>query len=107
MIRARRQTEDLHNPVMGDQDIEPVQEEFDEIVLCCLADTDKRLLGKGARGIEKFVLGSTKWSDDITVTHNVSHSRDGGLEGSDRSRRDEGLIEAGHGIHSRALHYRL
>jgi len=42
---------------------------YDEIVLCVLADTAKRLLGKQARMSEKFILGSTKWSDDITVTH--------------------------------------
>lgn len=47
-------------------------EEFDEIVLCVLADTAKRILGKTARGVEKFVLGNTTWSDDVTVTHNVS-----------------------------------
>jgi hypothetical protein len=72
MLRARRQESDLHNTNFGDQDIEPQEEEFDEIVLCVLADTSKRVLGKKAGMMEKFVLGNTKWSDDITVTHTVS-----------------------------------
>ena len=54
-----------------------VEEEYDEIVLCVLADTAQRLLGKGQTFMEKRVLGKTKWSDDITVTHTVSpESRD-------------------------------
>lgn len=76
-LRQRRQQEDLHNPNDADQDIPPVEEEFDEIVLCCLADTSKRVLGKGARGMEKWVLGNTTWSDDVTVTHSVSFPSDG------------------------------
>ncbi|THV01700.1 FAD/NAD(P)-binding domain-containing protein [Dendrothele bispora CBS 962.96] len=44
-------------------------EEYDEIVFCVLADTAKRILGDQARWIEKKVLGATKWSDDVTVTH--------------------------------------
>lgn len=74
MLRARRQEEDLHNANFGDQDIPPQEEEFDEIVLCVLADTSKRVLGKNGGMMEKFVLGNTKWSDDITVTHTVSFS---------------------------------
>ncbi|KAF5341553.1 hypothetical protein D9758_012573 [Tetrapyrgos nigripes] len=46
-----------------------VIEEYDEIVFCVLADTANKLLGKQARWIENRVLGSTKWSDDITITH--------------------------------------
>ena len=61
----------MHNPNFGDRDLPSYQEEFDEIVLCVLADTSKRILAKRARGIEKWVLGNTKWSDDITVTHSV------------------------------------
>lgn len=61
----------MHNPTGADQDISPQEEEFDEIVLCVLADTAKRILGKEARSSEKFVLGRTTWSDDITVTHSV------------------------------------
>ncbi|OCF34508.1 hypothetical protein I317_03655 [Kwoniella heveanensis CBS 569] len=70
MLRPRRQSDDLHNPVNVDHDLPAHEEEFDEIVLCCLADTAKRVLGKEATGTEKRVLGATKWSDDITVTHN-------------------------------------
>jgi hypothetical protein len=62
----------MYNTAHADQDIPPVEEEFDEIVLCVLADTAKRLLGDQARGAESFVLGKTKWSDDVTVTHSVS-----------------------------------
>ncbi|KAH8905832.1 FAD/NAD(P)-binding domain-containing protein [Coniochaeta sp. PMI_546] len=47
-------------------------EHYDEIVLCCLADTAKRLLGKTANWREKQVLGSAKFSDDITITHTDS-----------------------------------
>lgn len=72
LLRGRRQQEDLHNPNDADHDMPQNEEEFDEIVFCVLADTAKRLLGKGARGIEKWVLGNTKWSDDVTVTHTVS-----------------------------------
>lgn len=46
-------------------------EDYDELVLCTIAETAKRLLGSQARWIEKRVLGATKWSDDITVTHTV------------------------------------
>ncbi|WRT63367.1 uncharacterized protein IL334_000272 [Kwoniella shivajii] len=69
VLRPRRQEEDLHNTVGADQDLPTSQETFDEIVICTLADTAKRVLGKEATMREKFVLGSTKWSDDITVTH--------------------------------------
>lgn len=51
---------------------ELLEETYDEIVFCVLADTAKKLLGNQARWIEKKVLGETKWSDDVTVTHNVS-----------------------------------
>ena len=70
-FRARRDQEDHHNPDGGDQDLPENEEVYDEIVLCVLADTAKRLLGKNAGLMEKFVLGNTKWSDDVTVTHSV------------------------------------
>ena len=41
-------------------------------MFCTLADTAKRILGREGRGMEKWVLGNTTWSDDITVTHSVS-----------------------------------
>jgi hypothetical protein len=71
-LRSRRPQPDHHNPVGADQDLPVTEETYDEIVLCVLADTAKRLLGKTATFMEKSVLGSTKWSDDITVTHTVS-----------------------------------
>lgn len=67
--RARRPEKDGHNQNDRDQDIPEKEEHYDEIVFCCLADTAQRLLGKQARWIEKKVLGATKWSDDVTVTH--------------------------------------
>ena len=68
-MRARRPVEDGHNPNGADQDMPVVEEEYDEMVLCVLADTAKRILGKEARWIEKRVLGGANFSDDITVTH--------------------------------------
>jgi hypothetical protein len=62
---------DMHNSNFEDQDIPPHQEEYDEIVFCVLADTAKRVLGTGTRAVERFALGNTKWSDDVTVTHSV------------------------------------
>lgn len=70
LTRPRRPQEDNHNPKDADQDLPQTLEEYDEIVLCVLADTAQRLLGKTSRWIDRQVLGSTKWSDDITVTHN-------------------------------------
>ncbi|ORY30790.1 FAD/NAD(P)-binding domain-containing protein [Naematelia encephala] len=70
LLRSRRQSEDMHNPNMADQDLPETEEVFDEIVFCVLADTAKRVLGNQARWTEKIVLGQTKWSDDVTVTHN-------------------------------------
>lgn len=70
--RARRPQADHHNPSGADQDLPEKEEEYDELVLCVLADTAKEMLGKKARWIEKKILGVPKWSDDVTVTHNVS-----------------------------------
>jgi hypothetical protein len=47
-----------------------ITEQYDELVLAVLADDAKRLLGKKARFMERQVLGSAKFFDDITVTHN-------------------------------------
>lgn len=71
-IRERRPTKDGHIPSTQeghDLDMPLTEESYDEIVLCCLADTAQRLLGKTSRWVDRQVLGSTKWSDDITVTH--------------------------------------
>ncbi|KAF9046966.1 FAD/NAD(P)-binding domain-containing protein [Hymenopellis radicata] len=51
---------------------EPLVEEYDQIVLCVLADTALKILGEKSRWIERKVLGATRWSDDVTVTHNDS-----------------------------------
>ncbi|GJN92087.1 hypothetical protein Rhopal_005116-T1 [Rhodotorula paludigena] len=70
MVRGRRPQPDGHNPNGADQDLPEHEEEYDELVICTLADTAKNMLGKKARWIEKRVLGVPKWSDDVTVTHN-------------------------------------
>ncbi|KAH7144643.1 hypothetical protein B0J13DRAFT_555703 [Dactylonectria estremocensis] len=44
-------------------------EEFDELVLCVLADEALRILGKTATWQEKMVLGGAAFYDDMTVTH--------------------------------------
>ncbi|GAA5827196.1 hypothetical protein JCM11251_001165 [Rhodosporidiobolus azoricus] len=67
--RPRRPQPDHHNPNDADHDLPETTEEYDELVLCVLADTAKKMLGKKAGFIEGRVLGNTKWSDDITVTH--------------------------------------
>jgi hypothetical protein len=64
------------------------QEEYDELVLCLLyvirpisgtranilprADSARRILGESASFAEKRILGSCKFSNDITVTHSDS-----------------------------------
>ncbi|GAA6038635.1 hypothetical protein JCM8097_009458 [Rhodosporidiobolus ruineniae] len=67
--RGRRPQPDHHNPVGADKDLPEKLEEYDELVLCVLADTAKVLLGKKARWAEKRILGNTTWSDDVTYTH--------------------------------------
>lgn len=47
-----------------------ITETYDELVLAVLACDAKKLLGKQAGFLEKKVLGSAKFFDDITVTHN-------------------------------------
>jgi hypothetical protein len=74
LVRPRRPKADKHNPAGADTDLPETVEQYDEIVLCVLADTAKHLLGKTATWAERSVLGSTTWSDDITVTHCVSSS---------------------------------
>jgi hypothetical protein len=71
-VRPRRAQADHHNPVGADKDLPEAVEEYDEIVFCVLADTAKTLLGENAGWLEGKVLGSAKWSDDVTVTHCVS-----------------------------------
>ncbi|RYO13612.1 hypothetical protein AA0113_g10215 [Alternaria arborescens] len=70
---------DAHNPNSAnvpydndhnaDSNAQEKEEHFDELILCVLADTAKRILEPTASFREKKVLGSAKFSDDITVTH--------------------------------------
>ncbi|GAB7356296.1 hypothetical protein MBLNU459_g7098t1 [Dothideomycetes sp. NU459] len=53
----------------ADADAQEVEEEYDELVLCTLTDTSKRVLGKTATWRENRILGSAKFANDITVTH--------------------------------------
>ncbi|CAJ2504985.1 Uu.00g123790.m01.CDS01 [Anthostomella pinea] len=69
-LRPRTPAPDGHNPDGADEDVPAGEESYDEIVLCCLADTAKKVLGRTATWKEKKVLGSAKFSDDITITHN-------------------------------------
>ncbi|OTA59617.1 FAD/NAD(P)-binding domain-containing protein [Hypoxylon sp. EC38] len=69
-LKPRTPMPDRHNPTGGDPDAPVSEEAYDEIVLCCLADTAKKVLGRTATWKEKRVLGSAKFSDDITITHN-------------------------------------
>ncbi|KAI1343097.1 hypothetical protein F5Y15DRAFT_372093 [Xylariaceae sp. FL0016] len=71
-LRPRTAVADGHNPNDADLDIPSEEEHYEEIVLCCLADTAKKVLGRTATWREKQVLGSAKFSDDITITHNDS-----------------------------------
>ena len=50
----------------------PIQETFDELVLCCPADEAKKLLDQHATWREKYVLGGVKFFNDITITHSDS-----------------------------------
>ncbi|KAH9868565.1 hypothetical protein J1614_007637 [Plenodomus biglobosus] len=74
----RRKAGDAHNPnsawVPGEEntadgDAVETEEQYDEIVLCVLADTANRILAGTSTLRERKVLGSCKFSDDITVTH--------------------------------------
>lgn len=68
-IKGRTPAPDHHNPAGGDLNASESQETYDELVLCCLADTAKKVLGKSASWREKKVLGSAKFSNDVTITH--------------------------------------
>ncbi|KAI1638090.1 hypothetical protein F4809DRAFT_660166 [Biscogniauxia mediterranea] len=62
--------DDGHNPNDADPDVPAGAEEtYDELVLCCLADTAKTVLGRTATWRERTVLGAAKFSDDLTITH--------------------------------------
>ncbi|KAF2000741.1 FAD/NAD(P)-binding domain-containing protein [Amniculicola lignicola CBS 123094] len=53
----------------ADVGVQEFEERYDELVLCTLADTAKKILEPTASFRERKVLGSTKFADDITVTH--------------------------------------
>ncbi|KAI0429071.1 FAD/NAD(P)-binding domain-containing protein [Xylaria sp. FL1042] len=69
-LKPRTPVPGHHNPNDADLDAPVNEESFDEIVLCCLADKAKEVLGRTASWRERRVLGSAKFSDDITITHN-------------------------------------
>ncbi|KAI1504761.1 hypothetical protein F5X99DRAFT_432533 [Biscogniauxia marginata] len=71
-LKPRTPEPDGHNSNNTDQDVTSREELYDEIVLCCLADTAKKVLGRTASWRERKVLGSARFSDDITITHNDS-----------------------------------
>ena len=79
-IIGRTPAKDHHNPDSAwvpdsvdnsnvDADKVETTEEYDEIVLCVLTDTAKRLLKPTITTLESRVLGSAKFANDVTVTH--------------------------------------
>ena len=68
-LKPRTPASGHHNPNGADQGAPEEEELYDELFLCCLADTSKRVLGRTATWRERRVLGSAKFSDDITITH--------------------------------------
>lgn len=56
-----------------DADAQEFEEHYDELILCVLADTAKRILASTSSFREKRVLGSAKFADDITITHTDSN----------------------------------
>jgi len=79
-IIGRTPAKDNHNPDSAwvpesidnsnaDADKVETTEEYDEIVLCVLTDTAKRLLKPTITTLESKILGSAKFANDITVTH--------------------------------------
>ena len=71
-IKSRRKQVDGVNKTSGITDDHSSVEQFDELVLCVLADDALKLLGRTASWQEKFVLGGAKFYDDITITHSDS-----------------------------------
>jgi predicted NAD/FAD-binding protein len=71
-IKNRTPAPDGHNPDGGDPNAPTFEEHYDELILCCLADTAKRVLSKTSSWRERKVLGSAKFSNDITITHTDS-----------------------------------
>lgn len=71
-MKKRTPAPDGHNPTGGDPDAPTFEEHYDELILCVLADTAKNILGKTSTWRERKVLGSAKFSDDVTITHTDS-----------------------------------
>ncbi|KAH8702989.1 hypothetical protein GQ44DRAFT_743778 [Phaeosphaeriaceae sp. PMI808] len=79
LIKRTPVKSDNHNPnsewVPSNRDrgvdagAEETEEHYDELVLCVLADTAKRILQPTSTLRERKILGAAKFSDDITVTH--------------------------------------
>ncbi|KAK4226435.1 flavin-containing amine oxidasedehydrogenase [Podospora fimiseda] len=75
----KRSPSDKHNPssawapedptLNSDASAKEETEHYDEIVLCCQTDTSLRLLGKTSSFLERKILSSVKFSNDITITH--------------------------------------
>ncbi|KAF2136876.1 uncharacterized protein K452DRAFT_329481 [Aplosporella prunicola CBS 121167] len=75
----RTPTKDGHNPTSAwapedptsnaDAAAQEAEDHYDELVLCTLADTSSRLLGKTRTRREARVLNAAKFSDDLTITH--------------------------------------
>ncbi|SMR61026.1 unnamed protein product [Zymoseptoria tritici ST99CH_3D1] len=76
-VITRTKAQDGHNPNSAwtgatphaDASAQETTEEYDEIVLCVLTDTAKRLLKPTITSLESRILGSAKFANDITVTH--------------------------------------
>ena len=51
-----------HNPNNGNPDAPTYEETYHELILCCLADMAKKVLGKTASWQERAILGSAKFS---------------------------------------------
>ena len=71
--KPRTPSDDDHNPFGGDSDASETEEHYDELILCVLADTAKKVLANTSQWSERKVLGGAKFSDDITITHNDSN----------------------------------
>jgi len=46
-----------------------VRQQFDAVVFACPADVALRILGDGASRLERMVLSSVKYYDDVSITH--------------------------------------
>jgi predicted NAD/FAD-binding protein len=71
-LKNRTPAPDGHNEQFGDPQAPQYEEHYDELILCCLADTAKRVLSNTSSWRERKVLGSAKFADDITITHTDS-----------------------------------